>query len=381
MKVLLTATVQSHICQFHKPLVQVLHNHGAEVHVAARNNLAEKNGLQLDFVDEVYNISFARSPKSLDNIKAYKELKSLIESGNYDIVHCNTPMGGIITRLAARKVRKSGCKVFYTAHGFHFYQGAPKKNWLFIYPIEKIFAHLTDSLITITKEDYRLARKKFRCNVEYIHGVGANSARFYPIDPGEREKLKTSLGLDSDKKIILNVGELNKNKNQKTVILAMNEVIKEYKDVQLLIAGNGAEEENLRSLIKEHSLENHVKLLGYTTEMEKYMQVSDLLVACSYREGLPVNLMEAMLSGLPVVASKNRGHKELVIPDKTGFLFEAEDVQRLSQYILKLLQNGKLRDKMGKNGLSYVRSFTDENVKNELAEIYGLQVNTKGENP
>ena len=130
MKVLLTATVQSHICQFHKPLVEVLHTHGCEVHVAARDNLAEKNGLKLDFVDKIYNVPFSRSPKSLDNMKAYKVLKEIIQKENYDVIHCNTPMGGIVTRLAARKARKNGTKVYYTAHGFHFYKGAPKKNWI-----------------------------------------------------------------------------------------------------------------------------------------------------------------------------------------------------------------------------------------------------------
>lgn len=127
MKVLLVATVQSHICQFHKPLVNMLHEHGVEVHVAARNNLAEKNGLALDFVEKVFDIPFARSPKSKNNIIAYKQLKKIIDEGHYDVVHCNTPMGGIVTRLAARNARKHGTKVYYTAHGFHFYKGAPKK--------------------------------------------------------------------------------------------------------------------------------------------------------------------------------------------------------------------------------------------------------------
>ena len=130
-KVLLTATVQSHICQFHKPLVEMLREQGdVEIHVAARNNLAEKNGLKLDFVDKVYDIPFSRSPKSTDNIKAYKQLKKLINEEKYNIIHCNTPMGGIVTRLAAKKARKKGCKVIYTAHGFHFYKGASKKNWI-----------------------------------------------------------------------------------------------------------------------------------------------------------------------------------------------------------------------------------------------------------
>ena len=135
MKVLLTATVQSHICQFHKPLVEVLHAHGCEVHVAARNNLAEKNGLKLDFVEKVFDIPFSRSPKSKDNLRAEKMLKQIINEGNYDVIHCNTPMGGIVTRIAAKQARKNGTRLIYTAHGFHFYEGSPKKNWMVYYPI------------------------------------------------------------------------------------------------------------------------------------------------------------------------------------------------------------------------------------------------------
>ena len=177
MKILLVATVQSHICQFHRPLVAMLHEHGCEVHVAARNNLAEKNGLKLDFVEQVFDVPFQRSPFSPKNLGAYKQLKKIIDEGGYDVVHCNTPVGGVVGRLAARKARKRGTKVFYTAHGFHFYKGAPKKNWLIWYPVEKFMCRHTDKLITITQEDYGLASAKFPTRVERIHGVGANSAK------------------------------------------------------------------------------------------------------------------------------------------------------------------------------------------------------------
>ena len=160
MKVLLVATVQSHICQFHRPLVAML-QHGCEVHVAARNNLAEKNGLKLDFVEQVFDVPFQRSPFSPKNLGAYKQLKKIIDEGSYDVVHCNTPVGGVLGRLAAQKARKRGTKVFYTAHGFHFYKGAPKKNWLIWYPVEKFMCRHTDKLITITQEDYDMPRQSF----------------------------------------------------------------------------------------------------------------------------------------------------------------------------------------------------------------------------
>ena len=369
MKVLLTATVQSHICQFHKPLVEVLHTHGCEVHVAARDNLAEKNGLKLDFVEKVYNVPFSRSPKSLDNIKAYKELKRLIEKEDYDVIHCNTPMGGIVTRLAARKARKNGTKVYYTAHGFHFYKGAPKKNWIIFYSIEKIFSKITDTVITITNEDYQLARKKFYCNVEYIHGVGANTKKFYVMSNDERQEIKQEMGIPSDEKIILNIGELLPNKNQKIAIIAMKEIIKKVPNSRLLIAGNGREKENLEKLICENGLEKHITMLGYSTQIQKYLNICNVLITCSFREGLPVNLMEAMLCGKPIVASDNRGHRELIKNGWNGYLVQAQDASAFAAKICDILLSGKDYTCIAQEA---VQAFTDVNVKNELKKIYRL---------
>lgn len=239
MKVLLVATVQSHICQFHRPLVAMLHEHGCEVHVAARNNLAEKNGLKLDFVEQVFDVPFQRSPFSPKNLGAYKQLKKIIDEGSYDVIHCNTPVGGVVGRLAARKSRKRGTKVFYTAHGFHFYKGAPKKNWLIWYPVEKFMCRHTDKLITITQEDYDLASAKFPTQVERIHGVGANSAKYRKLSEAECAALRCELGYAEDEKILLCTGELLPNKNQITAIRAMDALRKKQPNVRLLLAGNG----------------------------------------------------------------------------------------------------------------------------------------------
>ena len=375
MKVLLTATVQSHICQFHRPLVEVLHAMGCQVHVAARNNLAEKNGLQLDFADQVFDVPFARSPKSPDNIRAYRQLKKIIENEHYDVIHCNTPMGGIVTRLAARNTRKKGTVVIYTAHGFHFYQGAPKKNWLVFYPIEKWFSRLTDILVTITREDYNLAKQKFHCQVARIHGVGVDESRYWPVSEEERRQLRKELGFEDGQPVILCVGELLPNKNQKMAIRAMQNVVKEFPDAQLLLAGNGPEEENLQKQIADCALEENVQMLGYCTCLEKYQRAADVLVACSRREGLPLNLVEAMLSGNPVVASGNRGHRELVQTGKNGFLVPLDDDRAMSAFLIKLLQDHRLRDDMGTNAMAYAAKYGASHVKEELNEIYKEAMN------
>lgn len=368
MKVLLTATVQSHICQFHKPLVEVLHENGCEVHVAAKNNLAEKNGLKLDFVEKVYDVPFSRSPKSKDNLKAYKILKRIIDNGNYDVIHCNTPMRGIVTRLAAGQARKQGTKVYYTAHGFHFYKGAPKKNWMIFYPIEKMFSRLTDILITITHEDYVLATKKFHCKIAHIHGVGVNEERYYPVSLEEQSKLKSELGFTKEKRILLCVGELLPNKNQKMAIRAMKTIVQKFPETVLLLAGNGPEKENLEKEIVQCGMQEHIKMLGYCNYLEKYQRIADVSLACSYREGLPLNLVEAMLTQNSVVASVNRGHKELIQNGKNGYLVLNE--QDMADRVCDLLKDRMLSVRIGVAARAYAVSYGFANVKKELNEIY-----------
>lgn len=372
-KVLLTATVQSHICQFHKALVQVLHEHGCEVHVAARNNLAEKNGLKLDFVEKVYDVPFSRSPKSTDNIKAYKQLKKIIDAGQYDVIHCNTPMGGIVTRLAAQKARKRGTELIYTAHGFHFYQGAPKKNWMVFYPIEKIFSHLTDKIITITQEDYELAKKKFHCNVYRIHGVGVDEKRFYPVDQVEKSALRKELGYTDDEKLILCIGELLPNKNQGMAIRMMKELIKDIPEAKLLLAGNGPEKKHLESLIEELDLQEHVEMLGYCTYLEKYQRIVDVAVACSKREGLPLNVVESMLSKTPVVVSNNRGHRELIKHEQNGFLININDIDKMFRYSEILLIDKKYQKKIKENAFEDALKYCFFEVKKELKIVYDFR--------
>ena len=371
-KILLTATVQSHIVQFHRPLADILHEKGFELHVAARNNLGEKNGLNLDFADEVYNVPFSRSPKSTDNIKAYFELKKIIDQNSYDIIHCNTPMGGIVTRLAAVKARKNGVKVIYTAHGFHFYKGAPKKNWLIFYPIEKMMARFCDVLIAITKEDYELARREFCTNVQHIHGVGVYTERYHPVNPDTQLALRVNENLKKSDYVILCTGELNRNKNQKTLISTAAILKNEIPNLKILLAGNGPLEQELKRQIIDLKLEDNIQLLGYRADLEKITPVADLVVSCSYREGLPLNIIEAMLCKKPVVVSINRGHKELVKDGCNGYIVKADAAEEYADRIRKIYYESEMAKKMGECGWHMAQAYTAESVKKELEQIYKL---------
>lgn len=348
--------------------MRLLKAHGWEIHVAARNNLAEKNGLTMEYPDRVFDVPFRRSPFDPRNLTAYRALRKILSEHRYDVVHCNTPVGGVLTRLAARRLRKSGTKVFYTAHGFHFYRGASKKNWLLYYPVEKLLARYTDKLITIAAEDYALAKAKFPCEVARIHGVGVDENRFHPL-PGEAQAAqKAALGLSGT--IVLCVGELLPNKNQKTAILAVKALAEKRPDVQLLLAGNGPERDALTQLIQAEGMERHVRLLGYCPQIERYTQVCDLLVSCSFREGLGLNVVEAMLCGKPVVASKNRGHRELVQDGVTGFLVNADDPAAFAERMETVLQSP---DKYCAAAQSHAAPYTAAHVRSELAAIYGLR--------
>lgn len=371
MKILYTATVLSHICQFHLPHMQHLQEQGWEVHVAAHDNLAVKNGLQLKYCDKFIETPFSRSPRSPDNLKAYKQLKKLLAEEHYDVILCNTPMGGIVSRLAAKKTRKQGTKVIYMAHGFHFYKGSSKKAWLVFYPIEKYMAKKCDLLITINKEDYALAQEKFgkRTKVAHIHGVGVDEKRYHPATPEEQLAMRKAEGLSPEDFVILCTGELNENKNQKTLISAAAQLKDKIPNLKVLLAGNGPKEQELREQIRAEGLEDVVKLLGYRTDLEKVVPAVDLVVSCSKREGMPLNIIEAMLCKKPVVASHNRGHDELVQEGATGVLLSPTDVSGFASAISSLAQDAAQRWKMGEAAYDWIQPYAIAATRDELYRV------------
>ena len=208
-KVLYVATVDIHIKTFHLPYLKMLHDMGYEVHVAT-------NGKEeFPDCDKKHTICIERSPYKLKNIKAIKQLKKIIDKEKFDIIHCHTPMGSVVTRLAAKKSRKKhNTKVLYTAHGFHFYKGAPLLNWILFYPIEKYLSKYTDTLITINQEDYNLAKNKFskRCNnIEYVPGVGIDTEKFnIKLTEKEKNQFKKNIGIKKEDFILTCVARMDK---------------------------------------------------------------------------------------------------------------------------------------------------------------------------
>jgi len=365
-KILFTATVDSHIKHFHLPYLKWFKEQGFEVHVAFRGSE------NIPYADFKWNIPFSRSPFNKDNIKAYSELKKLIDTYNYRLIHCHTPVGGVLTRLAARRARKKGTKVIYTAHGFHFYKGAPLKNWLLYYPVEKWLARYTDCLITINEEDYELARKKrFQAgSIKKVDGVGVDINRFKP--PAEEEKLtlRQEYGFNEKDFIIICVGELNANKNQALAIKAVKILKERIPNIKLLLAGRGNMEKQYRKMAEKLGVKDNVLFLGYRRDIPELLSISDIAVSSSRREGLPVNVMEAMATGLPLVVTDCRGNRDLVQNGENGFVVGIDDAEGMAERIEYIYKNKKIREKAREYNLENIKNYSLDVVRIKMSEIY-----------
>ena len=372
-KILFVATVvKIHIAVFHLPYIRMMKELGWETAVAAKNDYDAGEECVIPYCDHYYDVPFARSPFSSDNMKALKQLEEIIDREQFDIIHCNTPVGGVIGRMAARKARKNGAKVYYTAHGFHFFTGAPLKNWLLYYPVEKHFAKDTDVLITINKEDYDRAKAFNRCDVRLIPGIGIDTEKFAGITVDAARK-KQELGLAPDDLVLLSVGEMTVRKNHEAVIRALAELKDEplFARMHYLVCGNGALKEYLEKLAEELGVSGHVHLLGFRYDVQEILQAADLFVFMSRQEGLPVAVMEAMAAGRPVIASDIRGNHDLIRNGENGWLIR-KDRDSLSARILQVLSSPEEAAAAGEKAQQGMKEYDIANVMQIMKEIYGL---------
>jgi len=373
MKILFVATVRSHIGQFHMPFIRELKARGVEVHAAFKDNSADKPGLDLSAIDKTFEVPFERQPLRPNNIKAYRELKKIIDGNGYDAVHCHTPMGAVITRLAAKSARKKGTKVIYTAHGFHFFKGASIKNWMFFYPVEKYLSKYTDCLITINSEDCELAhKKKFRAGKIYkVHGVGVELDKFKAVDADEKARLRAEYGYDGDTFIMIYPADLSVRKNQPMLFDALQKIAKKNKNVKLLLPGQPIRLEEYKRMVSERGIADNVEFLGYRRDINNLVGLSDLSVASSFQEGLPINIIEAMAMGNAIVATDVRGNNDAVEDGVNGYLVPVGDSDLMAEKILELMNDREKLRTFGENGLDMVKDFSTENVNREMLTIYG----------
>lgn len=372
MKLLYILNVANRVNNFSHSSMYAAQECKHEFHIAGNWGYTSEKDRQDDeekYRINIHQIDFKRFPMSPGNKKACEQLVNLMKRENFKAVHCNTPIGGVLGRICAKKLGIK--KVIYQVHGFHFYKGAPKLNWLLYYPIEKLLARYTDALITINTEDYEFAKKhlKLRNNGEiyYVPGVGINSSDYTP-DENTREEKRNELGFKPDDFVMISAGELNENKNNSVIISALAKC--ENKNFHYVLCGIGPLEQQLKNQAQQLGVADRVHFLGYRTDMKELLCASDCFVMPSFREGLSRSIMEAMSTGLPCIVSKIRGNVDLVVEGKGGYLCEPTDADEFSKAISVLGQDAVLRKNIKEFNLEKIKEFDLGVVTERMKEIY-----------
>lgn len=376
-KALMIASMASMLDNFNRNNIKILSELGYEITLAANFEREDSNSKEkvAEFKREmeekgyrVIQIDFSRKLSNIKGqFKSYQQVKALTNN-RYDLVHCHSPICAAMTRVAFRKERKKGTKVIYTAHGFHFFKGAPLINWLIYYPIEKVASYFTDVLITINKEDYERARTKFHAKkVEYVPGVGIDIEKFNNIKVNIAQKRK-ELGVDLNDTVLLSVGELNKNKNHQIIIRALAMIHRP--NVKYIVVGHGTLKGYLVNLVKELGVEKQVIFLGFREDVAEIYKTADIFVFPSKREGLSVALMEALASGLPCIVSKIRGNTDIIENGITGVVVEANEPREYANAISELINNKEIQEIYRKNIREKINKFDCKQINKRMEGIY-----------
>lgn len=371
-KALIVASTASMILQFNIDNITLLQELGYTVEVAC--NFEEGNTCSFDQIEylkktldrlhiKFHQVEFLRTPFKIRNFRAYRSIKNLLNKENYSLVHCHSPIGGVILRLAARKKK---IKVIYTAHGFHFYRGASWKAWCMYYPVEKILSYYTDILITLNYEDYENAQSFFMKKLMYIPGIGIDTEKYQASEDIKEEKRK-ELTFHTTDTILCSIGELIARKNHKIILQALFKL--DNKNIHYMIIGQGRLKQELYDLVKKLKLENQVHFLGYRTDIKELLSISDLYVFPSIQEGLPVALMEAMATGLPIIASNIRGNRDLIQNGRNGFLVENK-IEAYSLKIVELMEKPQLRKKISEQAKKDSVQYDRKRIERIMKKVY-----------
>lgn len=366
MKKVLFTSHTANFCKFNRPYMRWFKEQGWQVDYACA---CEE---EVYDYDNLFKISFSRVPWAKDNIRAYKDLKKLLDENYYDIIHTHTPMGSVITRLAARNTRKKGTKVIYTAHGLHFYKGAPLINWLLYYPMEKWMSRYTDCLVLINEEDYQnCIRRHFKARrIEKIDGVGVDLNRFECLQPEQKKQFRKELGISENDFILVCVAEFIPRKNHSFILDNMKQIHEKIPNAKLVLLGQGELMPEYEADTKRKGMQEYVSFLGYRSDVNKICAISDVLVSASFQEGLPMNMIEAMAVGIPVVCSDIRGQRDLIKDGENGYLFQLGDSERYCNRLVELYNNPELREKIKENNLKDVKKYSLDNAIGAMEKIY-----------
>lgn len=328
--------------------------------------------LEIPYTDVIHQIGFYRSPFAFNNVRALLQLINLFKKESFALVHCHTPVASVLTRIAANNFRKKGLtKVVYTAHGFHFFKGAPWYYWSLFYPIERYFSRFLNCLILINSEDFKLAKEKFHCpKVELISGMGVDASRFKRLDEQQISEVRAMLGLNESHKILIYVSEFIPRKNHEFLIRSVKLLKRDFPELQVLLPGRGKLHQDMQMLAKEEGVADFIHFLGFREDVNMLMAASDVAISTSKQEGLGLHLVEAMMCGLPSVATSDRGHKEIIQQGSNGYLFPHGNSELFRHFVAKLLLNDTLRKEFSTSAHQSAFRFELQKSLSELGNIY-----------
>ncbi|WP_133014326.1 glycosyltransferase family 4 protein [Clostridium cuniculi] len=368
-KVLYVTTVSRTINAFLIPHINMLLDNGYEVHCACSIDKPVDKELQRRGV-KIFEVPFSRNPLGIGNINAFIKLEELQRINDYDIVHVHTPIAAIYGRLL--KLSFPNLRTIYTAHGYHFLKGGSKLGWFLYYPIEKIMAKFTDVIININSEDYEITKEKLKPKKCYLlNGVGLELSKYKKLSDTEIIEKKKELGIKDKDFVVLMIAELNKNKNHIQLINAMEILTKQYPNIKVICIGDGNLREELEHQITLKNLENNIFMLGYRQDVNELINISDIGILMSYREGLPRNIMEFMACGRKVIATDIRGCRDLVCNETVGTLVNVNDYESTAKAIEKYYL---LKDKNFEVS-EEIKKYDIESINSELLKVYdGIQL-------
>lgn len=366
-KVLYVATSDIHLHTFHRPYIEWLLANGYQVDIAVENR-GNKN---FSGISNMFDIKFPRKFDLRELINSYKQLSLVLSNEQYVLVHCHTPIPSMLVRLAARKSRKKGTKVLYTAHGFHFYKGASMLRWILFYTAEFILSKFTDGIVTINKEDFGYINgKMLHLKSWYIPGIGVNSKRFVPVSSHEKIIIRHEYGFSHHDFLVLYTAEFIPRKNHEFILAAVKKLGDTIPNLKILFAGKGIKQTEIIEMSKNLHVENRVDFLGFRDDIEKICSIVDVGISASKHEGLGLGLVEQMFCKVPVIATIDRGHKELVDNDYNGYLFEQNNVDEFLKYLVLIYEDKVKRCELGINAYKKAHDFEITKSLNAMIVVY-----------
>ncbi len=365
-KVLICASTASHINNFHLPYLDYFREKGLDVHVAV------PDPERLRCACRAHAVPMAKRLISPSNITAVRMLRRVMRDNRFDLVFTHASLAGAIGRVSLLLAGKGGSAVVCTVHGYLFWKGCGVLKKAVYYLPERLLRGATDCIITMNEEDAVFARRLVKKGgiTAKVPGMGVDSRRFFPVAEEEKQKLREAMGIPSDAFAMVYAAEFSKRKNHLELLKAMKIIANAVPNALLLLCGTGALEEEVKSEAKRLGILENIRFLGWRQDMEEIYRCCDLSLSSSRSEGLPFNIVEAQMCALPVVASRIRGHTDLIEDGVNGLLYPIGDYGALASAVLRAFSEPELSKALGAAAAVSSKNYALDVAFNENIGIY-----------